>query len=268
PSACMAASLITRAVLPSAREKSNPTQPLPRCFGSRTMRPWRTGAGNPIEIASNFQPVTHFLIFATISRGLSAGPESNLRSSLIDMSNFTCVPPISATRTLFFIIERLSSATKLFASANGTRETLEHAFAFRFYRRARRPAFDDLEGEKSKKRQARKLQIHPQILGDLLDRSSAVELGRELRFGHGKAKILHPLKTVTCVSWNGGLIVVRALAKLLKLNKAQSRERPIVHVPVSRNPARVAGKFALVKNKTDAWRSPKIGEEFLAVMFD
>ncbi len=65
------------------------------------IRPFWTGAGKPIEMASNFQPATIDLIFATICLGVIRGPESNFRLSFRDIISFTFVPPISMTRILF-----------------------------------------------------------------------------------------------------------------------------------------------------------------------
>jgi len=80
--------------------KSNPA--FPRCFGSLRICPSRTGAGNPIEIASNFQSVISGLICATIARGVNFGPDLNFRLSVREISSFTFEPPTSITRILFF----------------------------------------------------------------------------------------------------------------------------------------------------------------------
>ncbi len=99
----MAASLMMRTGLPNAFSKSNPTHPLPRCFGSLTIRPSRTGAGNPIEIASNFQSLTNGFISATIARGVKFSPDLNFRLSRREIINLTFEPPTSTTRICFFI---------------------------------------------------------------------------------------------------------------------------------------------------------------------
>src|ERR1700730_6757792 len=145
----MAASLIRCTGLPNAFAQLNPTHPLPRCFGSRIMRLSRTGAGNPIDTASNFQSPTVCLNRLTNSRGLRFGPESNCRELLSDRSSFTWVPPMSATRIFFFMSGRPDSTETLLADADGARESLQYAFAFRLRGRSRRPAFDNLEREKS-----------------------------------------------------------------------------------------------------------------------
>src|ERR1700738_4678055 len=99
----MEASLMTWTGLPNGFRKSNPAQPWPRCFGFRTIRPWRIGEGNPIEMASKLQLRTVSLKFATKSRGVIPGPEENFRWSSNDIRSFTCEPPLWTTRTLFFM---------------------------------------------------------------------------------------------------------------------------------------------------------------------
>ena len=66
-----------RTGLPSAFLKSNLTQPLPRCFGSLTILPLRTGEGNPSETASNSQSATSGLIWFTIAPGVNFPPDLN-----------------------------------------------------------------------------------------------------------------------------------------------------------------------------------------------
>src|SRR6266545_3402189 len=99
----MAASLITRTGNLSALEKLKPIQPLPKCFGFLVIRPLRTGTGKPMDALSNFQPRTFSLNLATNCFGPIRGPEGNSRSSRGDISNFTCVPPISTTRIFLFM---------------------------------------------------------------------------------------------------------------------------------------------------------------------
>ncbi len=56
PSACIAASLMTRTGAPSAAAKSNPTQPVPRFHGSSITAPRSTGLGTPMVTASKVHP--------------------------------------------------------------------------------------------------------------------------------------------------------------------------------------------------------------------
>src|SRR5438094_8767626 len=98
----MAASLIMRTGLRSALSKLNPTQPRPRCFGSLTILPLRTGEGNPSEMASNCQSATSGLIWFTIARGVSFRPDLNFLLSVREIISFTFEPPTSITRILFF----------------------------------------------------------------------------------------------------------------------------------------------------------------------
>src|SRR5436190_700586 len=103
----MDASLMMRMGLPNAFSKSNPTHPFPRCFGSLTIRPSRTGDGNPIAMASNFQSLTKGPISATISRGVNCGPDLNFRFFAREIISFTCEPPTSMTR-IFLVIMTVS----------------------------------------------------------------------------------------------------------------------------------------------------------------
>ena len=86
----MAASLITRTGFRKALLKSNPTQPPPRCFGSRKIRPLRTGAGKADRYRVEF-PAGHAicLIFRIITAGVIRGPESNFLCSCGDIISFT-----------------------------------------------------------------------------------------------------------------------------------------------------------------------------------
>ena len=102
----MAASLIKRTGAPRALLKLNPIHPLPKCFGSFMMRPFRTGAGKPIEATSNFQPRTFSLSFAINCCGLMPRPDPNSHSLRRDMSSLMYVPPTSTTRTFFFMSDR------------------------------------------------------------------------------------------------------------------------------------------------------------------
>ena len=72
------------------------------------MRPSRTGDGNPIEIASNFQSETNGLIWAIISRGVNFGPDLNFRFSRRETISFTFEPPMSMTR-IFLLITTVSA---------------------------------------------------------------------------------------------------------------------------------------------------------------
>src|SRR4029453_15831636 len=100
----MAASLMIRTGLPRPFWKWNPTQPLPRCFGSLTILPLRTGEGNPIEMAWNFQSATKGLIWSTIARGVNFRPDLNFLLSVREIISFTFEPPTSITRIFFFKI--------------------------------------------------------------------------------------------------------------------------------------------------------------------
>ena len=103
-----------RTGLPSAFLKLYPTQPRPRCFGSLTILPSRTGEGNPSEIALNFQSATSGLISFTIARGVNFRPDLNFLLSPREIISFTFEPPTSMTRILFFKIAlelSLASAT-------------------------------------------------------------------------------------------------------------------------------------------------------------
>src|SRR6266566_8548944 len=165
----MAASLITRTGLPSALAKLKPTQPLPKCCGSFVILPFRTRAGKPIEATSNFHSPTVSLNLAIISSGPIRGPEANLCWLRDDMSNFTCAPPISTTRTLLFMRDRRFRRQKLTAGADRSAETLENALALRLCRCAGRPAFYNFERDETKQRQADNLQIESQVLRNLLN---------------------------------------------------------------------------------------------------
>ena len=67
------------------------------------MRPSRTGAGNPIEMALNFQSLTNGFISATIARGVKFGPDLNFRLLRREIINLTLEPPMSITRIFFFM---------------------------------------------------------------------------------------------------------------------------------------------------------------------
>ena len=58
-------------------------------LGSTRIRPSRTGAGKPIEIASNFQSSISSFICATISRGVIFGPDLNFRRCAREIIIFT-----------------------------------------------------------------------------------------------------------------------------------------------------------------------------------
>src|ERR1700704_6428084 len=101
---------------------------------------------------------------------------------------------------------------KLFAEP----ELLEEAALFRFCpNHDRRPAFDDLEGEKAEQGESREFEIEPKVLGDLCDRANAVELRSELGFRHGEPKILDALVAIARISGDGARFDLRRLAQLL-----------------------------------------------------
>src|ERR1051325_8278763 len=98
-----------RTGLPNDFSKLNRDQPAPRCFGSLTIQPLRTGAGNPIEIASKVQPRTNDLSSVTRSRGVMSGPDLNFRRCEREIITFTFDPPTSMTRIFFFTAFPISS---------------------------------------------------------------------------------------------------------------------------------------------------------------
>src|SRR4029077_6194656 len=154
----MAASLTTSTGMPSALAKLKPTHPLPKCFGSLTIRPLRTGAGKPMEARSNFHPRAVSLSLATSCCGLSRAPEGNSRSSRDDLSSFTYVPPTSTTRTFLFMAPR--RVREYLAVASGlSPKTLENALLFWFGRRAGWPAFHYLKSDKAEEHLSRRFQI-------------------------------------------------------------------------------------------------------------
>src|SRR5206468_9002384 len=163
----MAASLITRTGLPRALPKLKPAQPLPKCFGSFVIRPFRTHAGKPIEATSNFHSRTVSLNLAIICSGLIRGPEANSRWLRDDMSNFTCVPPISTTRTFLFMRDRRFRRGILTTEADRLAETLENALALGLSERAGRPAFYNFESHETKQPQTDNLQIESQVFRNL-----------------------------------------------------------------------------------------------------
>src|SRR5262245_43226636 len=91
-----------RTGLPNDFSKLNRAQPGPRCFGSVMIQPFRTGAGNPIEIASNVQSCNSDLSWVTSARGVISGPDLNFRRSSRDIIAFTFEPPTSMTRIRLF----------------------------------------------------------------------------------------------------------------------------------------------------------------------
>ena len=109
--------------------------------------------------------------------------------------------------------------------------------------RGRRPAFDDLEREEAEEREARELQVEPQVLRDLCDGAGAVELRGELRLRNRQPQALHALEAVARVGGNRRRIVVRLIAELRELNKAQRAERPVIDVFFARNVLRVIGEI-------------------------
>src|SRR5438034_2965981 len=95
--------------LPNDFSKLNRVQPGPRCFGSLMIQPLRTGAGNPIEIASNVQSCNSELSWVTSSRGVISGPDLNFRRCAREIISFTFDPPTSMTRIFFFTALPISS---------------------------------------------------------------------------------------------------------------------------------------------------------------
>src|SRR5881628_1109324 len=165
----MAASLITRTGNPSALEKLKPIQPLRKCFGFLVIRALRTGTGKPMDALSNFQPRTFSLNLATNCFGPIRGPEGNSRSSRGDISNFTCVPPISTTRIFLFMSDRFPNIrVKLPVAPTEAAKPLKQAPLLWFCRRAARPALYYFKREKPEQQLTGRFQIEPQILGNLL----------------------------------------------------------------------------------------------------
>ena len=83
----MDASLMMRTGLPSAFSKSNPTQPLPRCFGSLAMHP-RAQVTEIHRDRVEFPIANQWLIWAIISRGVNFGPDLNFRFSRRETISF------------------------------------------------------------------------------------------------------------------------------------------------------------------------------------
>src|SRR5207244_7333133 len=82
PNACIAASLMMRIGLPNAFSRLKRVHPGPKFLGSLMMRPFRTGAGNHIETAADFQSFSSGFILLSISRGARIG---NLMPSKLDV---------------------------------------------------------------------------------------------------------------------------------------------------------------------------------------
>src|SRR5256885_5221602 len=141
---------------------------------------------------SKFQSRVFSFSCAIKSAGRICAPESNNRCSAASTINFTCVPPISTTSVLFID----SESSMLLAETDRRPEPLEHTFSFLSGSACARPALDNFKGEEPEKCDAGKFQIEPQIFCDLLNGTNAVELGRELRFGHGQPQILHSFKSI------------------------------------------------------------------------
>src|ERR1051326_3700350 len=126
-----------------------------------------------------------------------------------------------------FLLHRDLLADQLYAEP----ELLKEPALLRFWAGRRgRPAFDDLESEKTKKGQAREFEIQSEIFRDLGDRPNAVELRGELRFRHGETKVLDALVAVAGVSRNRSRLDFRRVAQLLELDAAQCRENPVIDV--------------------------------------
>src|SRR5436190_3887884 len=148
-------------------------------------------------------------------------------------------------------------------------DCFEKAALFRFGGHSWRPAFDDFKGEEAKEREPRKLEVEPQIFRDLGDGAHAVELGRELGFGDGEAKLLDALETIAGISRNAAGFQIAHLAKFLQLDAAQSAEDPMIDVGFARQILAIIGQgVALLEDEADAGSGPELGEEFLSVMLD
>src|SRR6476659_9006791 len=118
-----------RTGLPNDFSKLNRVHPAPRCFGSVMIQPLRTGAGNPIEIASNVQSFTSDLSWATSSRGVISGPDVNFRRCAREIITFTFDPPTSMTRIFFFTASPISSLrSRRFRLQPQSAPTGRHAF--------------------------------------------------------------------------------------------------------------------------------------------
>src|SRR4029453_2098438 len=213
----MAASLIRRIGTSSALAKLKPTHPLPKCFGSPVMRPLRTGAGKPMDATSNLHPRVASLSFAINCFGLMRAPDANSRRLRRDISSFTCVPPTSTTRTLFFISDRPKSFSGLMLTPGSSQafETMKDALLLRLCRRAGRPTFHNFKREESEQHQIGRFQIQPQIFGNLLDGPITVELRCKLRLVGGKLKLFDAFKTVFRVSRNRCWVAVYVLIEIL-----------------------------------------------------
>ena len=78
----MAASFTSLTGRPRAAAKSNPTQPVPRFFGSRTGLPSTIGPGKPIETTSYDQSLVASSTSATNRWGVRSEPDGILRTSV------------------------------------------------------------------------------------------------------------------------------------------------------------------------------------------
>src|SRR3974390_1704798 len=105
----MAGPLMILTGQPNACPKSNATHPRPRLTGSADGRPFKTGPGYPIEIASYAQSAASFFALDAIRPGVSIGPDRKDRLSVCPVARiFTEVPPTSMTST-FLMEERLAA---------------------------------------------------------------------------------------------------------------------------------------------------------------
>src|SRR5438105_14914715 len=104
------------------------------------------------------------------------------------------------------LVHRLVNC-ELLAKPDCLTEALENAFAL-LPGAGCRPAFYNFKREEAEKADASKFQIESQIFCNLLDRTNAVELRRELRLGHGEPEILRAFESIARVSGNRGRLVV------------------------------------------------------------
>src|SRR5438874_11918129 len=94
------------------------------------------------------------------------------------------------------------------------------------FRRGWRPGLDDFHRAKTKEGKPRELEVEPKITRDLGERPAAIELRRKLRFGHGEAQVLDAFKSVSGVSRNPARIVGKFVDGVLVLDKTECRQGP------------------------------------------
>src|SRR4029077_21158038 len=132
---------------------------------------------------------------------------------------------------------------------------------------AGRPALDDLQLEETKERKPCEFQIETKVLGDLLNRACAVELGSKLRFRHGKAEILNAGEAIAGVSRNRLEVMGGGVAEFLVLNKPKSIQGPLIDRFLRGKVPGVLRQFrSLLKSEPDSPCCPKLSEELLAIV--